>query len=132
MEANRLRSVPLFEELTDEELVRCAGQFEETLILAGSGMIREGDYSYRFFVVLEGAVDVLQDFDRIATLGPGDYFGEMGLVSGDRRNARVVAKDRCTVAQLMTWDFKAMADEFPSVGAHVEQTIVSRTHDTDD
>ena len=132
MEPSRLRSVPLFAELTDEELARCAGQFEETIILAGGGMIREGDFSYRFFVVLEGEVDVLQDFDRIATLGPGDYFGEMGLVSGDRRNARVVAKDRCTVAQLMTWDFKAVADEFPSVAAHLEQTIASRTHDTHD
>ena len=129
MEASRLRPMPLFEGLSDDELARCAGQFEEVEILAGGGLIREGDFSYRFFIVLEGEADVLQDFDHVATLRTGDYFGEMGLVSGDRRNARVVAKDRCEVAQLMTWDFKKIADEFPSVAAHVEATIAARSDD---
>lgn len=131
MEASRLQSSPLFAGLSPDELERCAASFEEIQILAGGGMIREGDFSYRFFVVLEGEVDILQDFELIATLGPGEYFGETGLVTGDRRNSRVVAKQRCTVAQLMTWDFKEMAEEFPTIAAHVEQTIAERTpHDS--
>ena len=132
MEASRLQVSPLFAGLAPEELERCAGLFEETQILAGGGMVREDDFSYRFFVVLDGQVDVLQDFELIATLGPGEYFGETGLMTGERRNARVVANERCTVAQMMTWDFKAMADEFPTIAAHVEKTIAERTSDDRD
>jgi CRP/FNR family cyclic AMP-dependent transcriptional regulator len=129
MHASRLASVPLFSGLTPEELERCAAMFEETEMLAGSGMIREGDFSYRFFVVLEGHVDVLRDFEAVATLGPGDYFGEAGVLTGERRNARVVAKDRCVVGRLMGWDFKQMADQFPSIADHVRRTIAERTPD---
>jgi len=126
MHARRLASIPLFEGLNEEELERCAGLFEEVELLAGSGMIREGDFSYKFFVVLDGEVDVLRDFHLVATLGPGEYFGEMGSMTGERRNARVVAKDRCVVARLMTWDLKRMSDEFPSVAAHIQRTIAER------
>jgi CRP-like cAMP-binding protein len=127
MHAARLASIPLFSGLTQEELDRCAALFEEEELLAGSGMIREGDFSYRFFVVLEGQVDVLRDFHPVATLGPGDYFGETGVATGERRNARVVAKDRCVVGRLMMWDFKRMTEEFPSIADHVRQTIADRT-----
>lgn len=75
--------MPLFEGLSDDELAQCAERFEEVEILAG-GMVQEDDFSYRFFIVLEGEADALQDFEHIATLRPGDYFGEMGLVSGER------------------------------------------------
>lgn len=126
MEASRLQSLPLFAGLTADELERCAAQFEEMEILAGGGMVREGDFSYKFFVVLDGEVDVLRDFELIATLGPGDYFGEMGVMTGSRRNARVVAKERCTVGRLMTWDLKALTDAYPTIAAHIEATIAQR------
>jgi CRP-like cAMP-binding protein len=131
MQASRLASIPLFSGLTPDELERCAALFEESELLAGSGLIREGDFSYKFFVVLEGHVDVLREFEQVTTLGPGDYFGEIGVVTGERRNARVVCKDRCVVGRLMTWDFKQMAEEFPSIAAHVERTIAERTRPDD-
>lgn len=68
MEASRLRTVALFEGLDDEELARCAAQFEEVKILAGSGMIREGDFAYRCFDVLDGEVEVLQDFEQYPSI----------------------------------------------------------------
>jgi CRP/FNR family cyclic AMP-dependent transcriptional regulator len=126
MNASQLRGLPLFDGLTSDELEACAGQFEEIEVLAGGGMIREGDYSYKFFVVVEGSVDVLRDFVPVATLGPGEYFGEMGVVTGDKRNARVVAKQRCIVGRLMTWDLRQLMDEYPSIGAHIQATIDER------
>lgn len=126
MDATRLRSLPLFEGLSDEDLDRCAGLFQETEMLQGSGLVREEDFAYKFFVVLDGEVEVLRDFESVARLGPGDFFGEMALVSGARRNARVVAHTRCDVAWMMSWDFKAMADDLPEIAARVEATIAER------
>ena len=54
MDATRLRSLPLFEGLSDEDLDRCAGLFQETEMLQGSGLVREEDFAYKFFVVLDG------------------------------------------------------------------------------
>jgi len=101
MDADLLSALPLFEGLTTEQQERCAALFRETQLLAGSGLAREGDFAYKFFVVLDGEVEILRDFEHVAHLGPGDFFGEMGLVSGDRRNARVVARSRCRVAWVM-------------------------------
>ena len=72
-------------------------------------------------------VEVLRDFDHVAYLGPGEFFGEMGIVTGDRRNARVVAHDRCRLASMMTWEFQTMTEEFPEIAARVEAVINERS-----
>lgn len=126
MDADALRSIDLFDGLTEEELAQCAELFETTEILAGSGLAREGDFSYKFFVVLDGEVDVLRDFDHVATLGAGDFFGEMGVVTGERRNARVVAKTRCNVAWVMPWDFQKMTDDHALVAERIQAVIDER------
>jgi CRP/FNR family cyclic AMP-dependent transcriptional regulator len=126
MDASRLRSVPLFEGMSDDDLRRCADLFEEAEILQGSGLAREGEFAYKFFVVLDGEVEVLRDFTPAARLGPGDFFGEMGLVGGERRNARVVAHTRCGVAWMMVWDFRTMAEEFPEIAGRIEKAVADR------
>lgn len=127
MDADNLRNLAIFDGLSDSELERCASMFQETEILAGSGLSREGDFAYKFFIVLDGEVEVLRDFEHIANLVAGDYFGEMGLVTGERRNARVIATTRCKVAWLMPWDFQTMTEEMPGVASHIEATIAERT-----
>ena len=126
MEANTLRAIPIFEGLSEDDLDRCAKRFQETEILQGSGLTREDDFAYKFFVVIEGEVEVLRDFDSVAMLGPGDFFGEMGLISGERRNARVVAHTRCQLAWMMGWDFSEMTEELPAVAARIEETVAER------
>ncbi|MGH9132563.1 MAG: cyclic nucleotide-binding domain-containing protein [Ilumatobacteraceae bacterium] len=126
MEANRLRSLELFEGVADDDLERCAARFQETEMLAGSAFTREGDFSYKFFIVLDGEVEVLRDFEQVVRIGPGEFFGEMGLVSGKRRNARVTACSRCKVAVMMTWDFHTMTEECPEIAARIEATVAER------
>ncbi len=127
MDANRLRSSPLFEGLTGADLDRCAGLFQETEILAGASLTEEGDFAYKFFVVLDGEVAVLRDSEHVARLGPGDFFGEMGVITHGRRKARVVADTRCSLAWIMTWDFDTMAKEFSSIAARIEEFVAART-----
>ena len=118
--------MPLFEGMSDTDLRRCAEMFQEAELLQGTGLAREGDFAYKFFVVLSGEVDVLRGFEPVARLGPGDFFGEMGLMSGERRNARVVAHTRCELAWMMAWDFKTMSEEFPEVAARIDDVVAAR------
>jgi CRP-like cAMP-binding protein len=126
MDASRLKSSPLFDGISDEDLASCAEHFDETEILAGSSLSNEGDFAYKFFVVLDGQVEVLRDFHPVAQLGPGDFFGEMALVSGERRNARVTAVTRCDLASIIAWDFQKMTDEFPQIAERIEAKVVER------
>lgn len=126
MDAAELRSTTLFDGLPDDALERCAQRFQEAELLAGSGLTREGDFSYKFFVILEGEVEVLRDFSHVADLGPGEFFGEMGLVTGTRRNARVVAKTPCRLAWVMSWDFDDMLRDEPEVAKRIEQIVEER------
>jgi CRP-like cAMP-binding protein len=121
-----LRSVPLFEGLSDDDLARCAALFEERELLAGTPIIRETDFSYKFFVILEGEVEVRRSFEYVDRMGPGDFFGETGLITGARRNARVSAHTRCRLAFMLTWDFRAVTREFPEIARRIEDELNRR------
>jgi CRP-like cAMP-binding protein len=126
MESTELRSLPLFDGLDDAVVEQCAAKFQETEMLMGSVLAREGEFAYKFFVVLDGEVEVQRDFQHLARLGPGDFFGEMGVVDGGRRNARVLAHTRCRVAWMMGWDFEAMTSEHPQVAERIQAVIDAR------
>lgn len=116
----------LFAGLTDDDLGKCAEKLQVEEVLAGSALTREGDFSYKFFVVLEGQVDVLRDFDTIATLGPGECFGETGVAGDEPRNARVVASERSQVATMIGWDFREVCEAIPVLGDRIQAIIDSR------
>jgi CRP-like cAMP-binding protein len=126
MQAERFRSLPLFEGLTDDELARCAERFEEIELVAGSSLAKQHDYAYKFFIVLDGEVDIHRDFEFVTRLGPDEFFGEMALVKGEKRNARVTTRTRCRLASMMGWDFKAMTDEFPAVAERIDAVVHER------
>ncbi len=126
MDASTIRELPLFDGLPDEVAEHCAARFEELELLAGTGLAREGDFAYKFFVVLDGEVEVQRDFQHVATLGPGDFFGEMGVLAGGRRNARVVATTRCRVGWMTGWAFDAMLREHPEVALRIQAVVTER------
>lgn len=126
MDAARLEGISLFDGLSDEELAEVAAMFTEEEMLAGSSLAKEGDFSYKFFVVLEGQVEIYRDFAFVAELGPGEIFGEMGLVTGERRNARVTAKTRADLAWMMNWDFQKMQESYPLIAERIDAVIAER------
>jgi CRP-like cAMP-binding protein len=127
MDVEKLRDIELFAGLSEEDLAKCASAFEHQQVLAGTPLTREGDFSYRFFVVLDGQVEVLQDFESVATLGPGECFGEMGVASDEPRNARVVATERSEVASMIAWDFRQTCEQVPVLGERIQQVIDQRS-----
>lgn len=126
MKTEEFRSVALFEGLTDDELAQCIEPLKEFEIVAGSSLAKQDDFAYKFFIVLDGEVDVHRDFKFVASMGPGEFFGETALVRGEKRNARVTARSRCRLACMMAWEFKAMIEQFPTVSAAVDHAMAER------
>ncbi|MFK8024991.1 MAG: cyclic nucleotide-binding domain-containing protein [Ilumatobacter sp.] len=126
MQIDQLRSLTLFDGVSDEALAGLAEQFMELEMVGGSSLAKQDDFAYKFFVVLDGEVDVHRDFEHVASLGTGEFFGEMALVKGEKRNARVTAKTRCRLACMMGWDFKTMTEEHPTIAAHIDAVVDAR------
>ena len=130
MDSGGIKALSLFDGLTTEEVEQCVALFKQGEFVAGSSLVSEGDFSYKFFVILEGEVEVYRDFEFVARLGPGQFFGEAGLVSSDRRNARVTAATRSVLAWMMGWEFKTMTEQLPVVAQRVEQAVAARSPET--
>ncbi len=126
MQIDPLRTLSLFDGISDDELAPYAELFVEFEIVAGSSLAKQDDFAYKFFVVLDGEVDVHRDFEHVASLGPGEFFGETALVKGEKRNARVTAKTRCRLACMMGWDFKDMTAHFPTMAAQIDAVVHDR------
>jgi CRP-like cAMP-binding protein len=73
--------------------------------------VHEGDYSYDLIVIETGTADVIKGGEVIGSLGPGDVFGEMGMLSGGRRTADVIATSSMRLITLSKWDFKRISAE---------------------
>ena len=124
--ASDLVAFDLFSGLTPDQLDSCAALFNEQRVLMGEKLTTEDDFSYSLFLVLDGAVKVSVDGDQVATLGAGEYFGEVGLVRGERRNAEVTATETCRVAKLMTWDFEKLTESHPVLAQRLEAKAAER------
>ena len=91
----QLAAIPLFAQLQADERERFAGLAEEIVVPAGETIDSESDFAYEFFIIEEGHAEVVRDGRRLAELGPGDFFGEIGLLVTGRRTASVVRSPRC-------------------------------------
>jgi CRP/FNR family cyclic AMP-dependent transcriptional regulator len=126
MDADRLAKVPLFSELSHEERVRIARWADEVSVPAGYHLLEQGRFPHEFFVVEEGTVSILRDGEQLATLGPGDFFGEIAIVEHERRTATVVADTPVTAIVMVPRDFDAMRREMPEVARRVEAAVRER------
>jgi CRP/FNR family cyclic AMP-dependent transcriptional regulator len=125
VDPNRLRSLPLFADVSDEELSQIATFAQEISVEAGRELVREGDFSYEFMAIEEGEAEVTRHGEHVADLGPGDFFGEMGLLEKTLRNATVTAN---TPMQLVTlgWDLRRIERTVPQAVARVRSVLEAR------
>lgn len=92
MDLSLLRQIPLFAGLDDSTMAMIATFAKESSVPAGEVVIQEGDYAGEFMVIQEGKADVLRGGEKIGTLGPGNFFGEIAVLEKTRRTASVVAR----------------------------------------
>jgi CRP/FNR family transcriptional regulator, cyclic AMP receptor protein len=111
MDPNRLKAIPLFSQLSDDEARRLAAFATETSLAEGQILMKQGDYSTELIAIEEGTADVLRDGETIASLKRGDLIGEMGLLAREPRNADVIATSPMRVIKLTHWEIRRMSSE---------------------
>jgi CRP-like cAMP-binding protein len=116
-EADDLRRVPLFADLTDDERTRIAAWFEIQEHDAGDRIVHEGSPGYGFFVLDQGDIRVEHDGRDVGRLEPGDVFGELSLLGDGRRHADVVAVTNVRVLSMFGTHFREMQSTMPAVEA---------------
>jgi len=111
VDPKRLKEIPIFSELSPEEAKRLAAFATETSIAEGQMLMKQGDYSTELIAIEDGDADVLRDGEKVASLGPGDLIGEMGLLERQPRNADVIATSSMRVIKLTHWEIRRMSQE---------------------
>jgi CRP-like cAMP-binding protein len=126
LDASRLKQIPLFQDVPDEELGQIATFAQEVTVEQGRELVREGDFSYEFMAIEEGEAEVTRHGEHINDLGPGDFFGEIGLLEKTLRTATVTAKTPMLLVTLTGWDLKRMERHIPEAIERVRTALEDR------
>ena len=130
--ADDLARVPLFAGLSDEQRGILAEWFEVSDASAGTALVTEGAAGYSFYVLLDGAAEVTVGDEIVATYGPGDFFGEMAILGGGRRNATVTVTAPSRLLSLFGTEFRMLQQVQPEIAAQLEETMRQRRAELDE
>jgi putative ABC transport system ATP-binding protein len=102
-----LKTVDIFKNLTPIELTNVAEKMTKRQFVSGDVVVRQGEAGEEFYLISDGTVEVMREGHDVARLGAGDFFGEAALITGEPRNATVVANDNLNTYVLGKTDFRA-------------------------
>lgn len=114
-----IKKVPLFSELSKSEVKSLAQLMTAVNINSGKTVVREGDVGREFMIILDGTASVSREGKKLATLGPGDFFGEMSLLGSGPRSATVTAETDLILEALNRREFASMLDKNPGIAEKV-------------
>jgi CRP-like cAMP-binding protein len=126
MDESELQSIPLFESLPRDQRSVVAQHADEIDVDEGTDLVRQGEFAYEFFVIEEGGAEVVRDGQRVAELGPGDFLGEMGIVSKATRNATVTTTTKSKVIVMTEQDFRSMSRSNPDIAGRIQAAVEER------
>lgn len=115
MDVSALKNTPLFAEVPDEALTKVATFASLESVAEGKTIIREGGFSNDFYIIDDGTVKVEREGDHLADLGPGDVFGEQGLLEKQERSATVTATSPVRLIKIEHWELQRMKKKLPEV-----------------
>jgi CRP/FNR family transcriptional regulator, cyclic AMP receptor protein len=127
MDESRLASIPLFAGLSRRERRHVAQLGDDVDVDQGRELVHEGAFAYEFFAIEDGTAEVRHGDEHVADLGPGDFFGEMGLVDHVRRNASVVATSPMTLMVMTEQAFHQVSRDLPAVAERIRSEIEQRS-----
>jgi CRP/FNR family transcriptional regulator, cyclic AMP receptor protein len=121
-----LAGCPLFAGVSSSDLGAVGDQALEVDFPADHVIARQGEIGTGFFVIVEGAVRVIRDGEELATLGPGDFFGEMSVIDGLPRVAQVVTTEPTRCLALASWEFERLVLDHPTIGLAILRGLSAR------
>jgi len=122
----RLKDVPLFGSMSEQDLAAVAQQADEIRVAAGEVLTREGDLGDEFFVIESGTAEVTRGDAPVAQLGTGDFFGEIALIREERRIATVTAKSPMVLIVLTGSSFRSLDRVRPEIRETVSKALAER------
>jgi CRP/FNR family transcriptional regulator, cyclic AMP receptor protein len=122
MDPENLRAVPLFASMADEDLRKIATFANEDSAPEGATLVREGDFSNDMVAIESGTADVMRGGETVGSLGPGDVFGEIGVLGKEARTATIVATSSMRLVRLDSWNVKRLPPEVREQMAQLVET----------
>ena len=129
MDPATLKKIPLFAEVPDDVLAKVAPWATVEEWPEGKEIVKEGGFSNHFYAIQDGTVKVERDGQHLADLGPGDVFGEQGLLEKQERSASVIATSRLRVIKIEHWELSRMRQAMPEVVDQLVQKVEERKGD---
>ena len=121
-----LKRVPLFSGCSKKELARIATLADEIDLRSGKTLIKEGTPGREFFVLVDGTAEIRRGDKKIDTAGPGDFFGEMALLSDQPRNATVTTTSEVDALVVTARSFHALLADNPLIALKVMRAVAER------
>jgi CRP-like cAMP-binding protein len=118
-----LARVAVFSDLNTRELNELAASMKQNRYEPGRAVVTEGESGVGFFVVAEGTASVSVDGREVGTLGPGDCFGEIALLTERKRMATVTAQSELTCWGMPAWTFRPFVAAHPKVASRLREQI---------
>jgi CRP/FNR family cyclic AMP-dependent transcriptional regulator len=126
MDTGDLTTVAVFADLSDEDLDWISQRAHSVEVPIGTHLVSMGDVAYKFFGIVDGYASVSVDGVPVASLGPGECFGEMAVLEAERRTADVVSTTQMKLVTLLAWDLREMAEKLPALSDSIEKVMKAR------
>jgi CRP/FNR family transcriptional regulator, cyclic AMP receptor protein len=128
---DQLSQVKMFSSLNKKELGLVAKASDVVKVPAGEDIVKEGEIGHEFYLISKGSAVVKRNGRKIATLGPGHYFGEMALLDRGPRSATVTAEEPSELVVLGQREFMAVLDQVPPVAHKLLVAMAGRLREAD-
>jgi CRP/FNR family transcriptional regulator, cyclic AMP receptor protein len=126
VDRSRLVSIPLFAGLGSDELAAVAAKLETRDVHVGEHLSSEGGAGYFFFAIESGRAEVVKHGEKVAELGPGDFFGEGAIFRARRRTATVTAIEPGRVFAMFGADFAKLVGDIPELHDRIDDALDAR------
>jgi CRP/FNR family cyclic AMP-dependent transcriptional regulator len=129
LDPSQLKRIPLFADADDEELKKVAAFAQSKEVPEGTVVVEEGGFSRELLAIEEGSAEVSRDGERVAELGPGDIFGEAGMLDDEMRSATVTATSPLKLIRMGHFEVKRLKKNAPEIYGRIEELAATRPED---
>jgi CRP/FNR family transcriptional regulator, cyclic AMP receptor protein len=126
LDATQLKRIPLFADADEDELRQVAAFAESKEAPEGEVVLQEGGFSRELLAIEDGTAEVTRDGEHVADLGPGDIFGEAGMLDDEMRSATVTATSRLKLISMGHFEVKRLKKDAPDVYSRIEDLVEER------
>jgi CRP/FNR family cyclic AMP-dependent transcriptional regulator len=126
LDTTQLKRIPLFSDAPDDQLKQVAAFAQAKEVAEGEEILTEGGFSRELLAIEDGTAEVTRDGKKVADLGPGDIFGEAGMLDDDLRSAAVTSTSRMKLISLGHFEVKRLKKDAPEVFGSIEKIAEER------